>query len=133
MYYSTKCTTYYTVLCFFISGRGIDDVLVRLSLIKQIIKDNNLICISFSVENPQIFRKSWMRWSCMSRTISNTYTYPFNPRLVIKTSVENHNKKPKDQRNIYMWTVTFHMDGRISVLVTFFFDWSVSNYSLFKI
>ena len=98
-----KCAIYNTV--FFPSGG--DDVLMRLSLIKQIIKDVNLMCISFSVKHPQIFWESWMSLSNMSRTISNIYTYPFNPQLVIKTYVENHDKKPKDQRNFYMLTITF--------------------------
>ena len=48
-----KCAMYYTV--FFPSGGGVDDVLVRLSLIKQIIKDVNLMCLSFSVKHRQIF------------------------------------------------------------------------------
>ena len=51
-----KCAIYNTV--FFPSGGGVDDVLVRLSLIKQIIKDVNLMCISFSVKHPQIFWES---------------------------------------------------------------------------
>ena len=46
-----KCAIYNTV--FFPSGG--DDVLMRLLLIKQIIKDVNLMCISFSVKHPQIF------------------------------------------------------------------------------
>ena len=40
-----KCATYNTV--FFHSGG--DDVLIRLSIFKQIIKDVNLMCIAFSV------------------------------------------------------------------------------------
>ena len=40
-----KCATYNTV--FFYSGG--DDVLIRLSIFKQIIKDVNLMCIAFSV------------------------------------------------------------------------------------
>ena len=51
-----KCAIYNTV--FFPSGGGVDDVLVRLLLIKQIIKDVNLMCPSFSVKNPQIFWES---------------------------------------------------------------------------
>ena len=47
----------------------------------------------------------------MSRTISNMYTYSFNPQLVIKTQVENHDKEPKDQRNFYMWTIIFKRIG----------------------
>ena len=31
----------------------------------------------------------------MSRTISNMYTYPFNPQLLIKTQVESHDKNQK--------------------------------------
>ena len=42
----------------FPSGGGVDDVLVRLSLIKQIIKDVNLMCLSFSVKHLQIFWES---------------------------------------------------------------------------
>ena len=48
-----KCAIYNTV--FFPSGGGVDDVLVRLSLIKQIIKDVNFMCLSFSVKHPQTF------------------------------------------------------------------------------
>ena len=48
-----KCAIQY---CFFPSGE--DDVLMRLSLIKQIIKDVNLMCISFSVKHPDIFWES---------------------------------------------------------------------------
>ena len=51
-----KYAIYNTV--FFPSGGGVDDVLVRLSLIKQIIKDVNLMCIAFSVKHPQIFWES---------------------------------------------------------------------------
>ena len=43
----------------------------------------------------------------MSRTISNIDTYPFNPQLVIKREAKNHEKKPKDQMNFCMWTITF--------------------------
>ena len=51
-----KCAIYNTV--FFPSGGGVDDVLVRLALIEQIIRDVNLMCISFSVKHPQIFWES---------------------------------------------------------------------------
>ena len=47
-----KCAIYNTV--FFPSDGGVDDVLVRLSLIKQIVKDVNLMCFSLSVKHPQI-------------------------------------------------------------------------------
>ena len=46
----------YVQYSFFPSGGGVDDVLVRLSLIKQVIKDVNLMCIAFSVKHPQIFQ-----------------------------------------------------------------------------
>ena len=49
--------TIYSTVCF-TSGGGVDDVLVRLWLIEQIIKDANLMCISFSVKHPQTFWKS---------------------------------------------------------------------------
>ena len=51
-----KCAIYNTA--FFPSGGFVDDVLVRLSLIKQIIKDVNLMCLLFSVKHPQIFWES---------------------------------------------------------------------------
>ena len=47
-----KCAIYNTV--FFPSGAGVDDVLGRLSFVKQIIKDVNLMCISV-VSNIHIF------------------------------------------------------------------------------
>ena len=37
---------------------GGDDMLIRLSLIIQIIKDVNLMCISFSVKHTEIFWES---------------------------------------------------------------------------
>ena len=49
-----KCTIYSTVF-FFTSGGGVDDMLVRLSLIKKIVKDTNLMCISFIVKHSQTF------------------------------------------------------------------------------
>ena len=51
-----KSATYSTV--FFSSGGGVDDVLKRLLLIKQIIKDLNLMYTSFSVKHPQTFWES---------------------------------------------------------------------------
>ena len=51
-----KCAIYNNV--FFPSGGGVNDVLVRLLLIKQIIKDLYLMCISFTVKQPQIFWES---------------------------------------------------------------------------
>ena len=72
-----KCAIYNAVL--FPSDGGVDEVLGRLSFIKQIIKDVNLMCISFSAKHLQIFFESRMSLSNMSRTISNIYSYPFNP------------------------------------------------------
>ena len=69
----------------------------------------------------------------MYRTISNVYTYPFNPQLVIKTQVENDDMKPKDQRNFYMWTIIFHMNRGISGLVRLSFTWRMSIYSKYKL
>ena len=51
-----KCAIYNTA--FFPSGGGVDDVLVKLSLIKQIMKDVNLMCLPFSLKHPQIFWES---------------------------------------------------------------------------
>ena len=41
----------------FPSGGGVDDVLVRLPLIKQIVKDITLMRIAFSVRHSQMFWK----------------------------------------------------------------------------
>ena len=78
-----KCAIYKKA--FSPSGGSADDVLVRLSLIKQTIKEVNLMCLSFSVKHSQIFWESPMSLSNMSRTICNIYAYPFKPQLVIKT------------------------------------------------
>ena len=78
-----KFTIYNTV--FFTSGGCVDEVLLRLPIIKQIVKDANSMCTSFSVKHAQTFWKSLMSLSNMSRTISNMYTYLFNTQLVIKT------------------------------------------------
>ena len=53
----TKLYVLYTLLSLFLftSGGSVDDILVRLSLVAQIIKDANLMCISFSVKHSQIF------------------------------------------------------------------------------
>ena len=51
-----KYAIYITV--FFPSGGGVHDVLVRLSLIKQIIKNVSLMCLSLSVKHPHIFWES---------------------------------------------------------------------------
>ena len=73
----------YIQYCSFSGGGGADDVLVKSPLIKKIIKDVNLMCISFSVKYPQII---WESRISLSGTIVNMYTYPFNPQLVIKTN-----------------------------------------------
>ena len=39
----------------------------------------------FSVKHPQIFWESLMSLSSMPETISNMYTHPFNPQLVVRT------------------------------------------------
>ena len=48
VYKIIKCAIYNTVS--FPSGGGVDNVLMQLSLIKQIIKDATLMCLSFSVK-----------------------------------------------------------------------------------
>ena len=101
----------YIQYCSLPSGGYIDDVLVRLLVIKQVINDCNLMCISFSVKHPKIFWELWIIFSNMSRTISNMYKYPFNLQLVIETLVENHDKKPRDQRNFYIRTSIFKWLG----------------------
>ena len=53
---------YYTQYCFLNSGAGVDDVLVRLSLIEQIIKDDNLMRNSFSVKDHRHFENR--EWVC---------------------------------------------------------------------
>ena len=50
---SIKCAIYNAV---FFHG-GVDDVLMRLLLMKQITKGVNLMCISVNVKHPKIFWK----------------------------------------------------------------------------
>ena len=54
---------HYIQYCFIfiiISGRAVDNLLVKLSLIEQIIKNPSLMGISFSVKHAQTFRELWM-------------------------------------------------------------------------
>ena len=53
-----KSSASYRQHCFFTSGDSVDNVLVRLSLIEQIIKDANLMCMSFSVKHPETLLES---------------------------------------------------------------------------
>ena len=55
--YKIICAIYSTI-SIFTSGGSVDDILVRLSLVAQIIKDANLMCISFSVKHSQLFWES---------------------------------------------------------------------------
>ena len=84
MRYAKLLNVLYTVVYFFTSGVGVDDVMVRLSFIEQIIKDANLMCISFSVKRPQTFREPRTSLSNMSELFP-ICIYAFNPPLVMKT------------------------------------------------
>ena len=54
---NVKVDIYNTV--FLPSVESVDDILMMLPLMKQIIKEDvNLMCISFSVKHPQIYRES---------------------------------------------------------------------------
>ena len=54
---NVKVDIYSTV--FLPSVESVDDILMMLPLMKQIIKEDvNLMCISFSVKHPQIYRES---------------------------------------------------------------------------
>ena len=61
----------YTVLIFFPSGGGVDDVLVR--LIKQIIKNVNLMCIAFSINILGIVNEFLQ---CVQSYFQYVYIYP---------------------------------------------------------
>ena len=56
VYKIIKCAKCSTV--FFTSGGVVDGVLLRLSLMEQIIKDTNFLSTSFSVKHSQTFRES---------------------------------------------------------------------------
>ena len=58
VYKGIICTIYSTVFFSFTSGGGVDDMLMRLSLVEEIIKDTNLMYISFSFKYPQTFGES---------------------------------------------------------------------------
>ena len=53
-----KIINFFLQNTFFTSSGYIDEMLVRLPLIKQIINHANSMCISFSVEHTQKFRES---------------------------------------------------------------------------
>ena len=54
---NVKVDIYNTV--FLPSVESVDEILMMLPLMKQIIKEDvNLMCISFSVKHPQIYRES---------------------------------------------------------------------------
>ena len=74
----SKCAIYNTA--FFPSGGGVDDVLVRLLLVKQIIKDVNFMC-----QTSTYVLGIMNEFVQYVQNISNIYTYPFNPEMVIKT------------------------------------------------
>ena len=58
MYLKLLNVLYIYSTIFFTSGEGIDVVLVRLPSIEHIIKDVNLMSISFNVKYPQTFSES---------------------------------------------------------------------------
>ena len=98
----------------------------ELLLIKQITEDVNLMCISFSVKHLPIFWELWMSLSNMSITYFQYVNICIYPTIDVKTQVENHDEKPKDQRNFYIWTVIFYIDGGISGLIRLFFNQSIN-------
>ena len=59
------------------TGICVDEVLMRLYLIKQIINEVISIFISFSVKYPDTFWKLCVSLSNMSRRTPNMYTYPY--------------------------------------------------------
>ena len=128
----TKLLNLLYTVPFFPLGWGVDEVLVRLSLIEQIIKDVNLMCIWFRVRHLQMFQESWISLSNMAITTCNMYTYPFSPQLVIKT-VKNHDKKPKKSKELSYVDRYFLNRGGISVLGRLFFNWSMSIYTKYKL
>ena len=85
---------YYIQYCFFTSGGDIDEVLVRLSLIEQTIKDANSISILFGVKHPQTFWELWMSLSNLSRIY---FQYVYIPTiytdLVLKVMIRNQKIK----------------------------------------
>ena len=97
MRYPKLLNLLYIILFFLTSDGGADEMLVRLSLIEQFIKDTNSMCIYFSIKQLQTFQELQMSLSNMSRTILNKFTYPFKPQLMIKTYFDfaSHDQKPK--------------------------------------
>ena len=51
-----------------------------------------------------------MSLSYMSRTVSNVYTYPLNTKLMIKKSVETHDKKPKKTKEL-LYVDHYYLNG----------------------
>ena len=82
-----------------------------LLLIEKIIKDGNLMYISFSDKYPQKFRESWMSLSNKSRTIYNMYAYPLNPPLMIKDKLKVMIRNQIVKRTFICWMLFFKWMG----------------------
>ena len=67
-----------------------------------------------------------MSLSNMSITYFQYVNISIYPTIDVKTQVENHDEKPKDQRNFYIWTVIFYIDGGILGLIRLFFNQSIN-------
>ena len=69
-------------------------MLERLLLIKQIIKDATLMCISFSVKHPQTFWELRMSLSDMSRNyFQYVYIFTIYTDLVLNVMIRNQKIK----------------------------------------
>ena len=78
------------------SGGGSNGVLVRLSLIKEIMK-MPIWCVFYSV--PNIHRDFGnCEWGCPKCS----ELFPICIQMVIKAKVDSYDKKPKNQRNFYI-------------------------------
>ena len=114
-----KCTIY---SAFLTSGEAVDHVLVRLSRIKESIKDASLMYISLSVKHPQASWELWMIFQYVEKYFQCAY-------IPIQSTIAEKNiswkLKYETKRSMELWYVDYYflkMDGSISVLVRLFFN-----------
>ena len=128
MRYPKLLNLLYMILLFLTSDGGVDEMLVTLSLLEQIIKDTNSMCIYFTIKQLKTFQELQMSLSNMSRTISNKFTYTFKLQLIIKTYFASHDYKPKVNGIFILKPLVLNLWG-ILVFIRLFVNCSKSIYS----
>ena len=119
---------YLHYIAFLTSGEAVDRVLVRLSQIKESIKDASLMSISLSVKHPQASWELWMIFQYVEKYFQCAYI-PIQSTIAEKNiSWKSKYETKRSMELRYVDYYFFKMDGSISVLGRLFFNWSMSIY-----